>query len=275
RPPPVQAESRANLRELLSVASGGVVFTTIHKFFPEEKGDRYPTLSERRNVVVIADEAHRSQYDFIDGYARHMRDALPHASFIGFTGTPIELQDANTRAVFGDYISVYDIQRAVEDGATVPIYYESRLAKLELNEAEKPRIDPDFEEATEGEEIERKEKLKSKWAQLEAVVGAEKRIRLIAQDIVDHFERRLEAMDGKAMIVCMSRRICTELYRELVRLRPGWHHDDDGRGAIKVVMTGSASDPPEWQQHIRSKARREVLANRFRDPKDPLRVVLV
>jgi SOS-response transcriptional repressor LexA len=221
RQPPVQAESRAHLRQLLSVAAGGVVFTTIHKFFPEEKGDRHPTLSERRNIVVIADEAHRSQYDFIDGFARHMRDALPHASFVGFTGTPIELADANTRAVFGDYISVYDIQRAVEDGATVPIYYESRLAKLGLDEAERPRIDPDFEEATEGEEVERKEKLKTKWAQLEAVVGAEKRLGIVARDIVEHFENRLEAMDGKAMIVCMSRRICVELYREIVKLRPG------------------------------------------------------
>ena len=230
RQPPVQAESRAHLRELLSVAAGGVVFTTIHKFFPEEKGDRHPALSERRNIVVIADEAHRSQYDFIDGFARHMRDALPHASFIGFTGTPIELADANTRAVFGDYISVYDIQRAVQDGATVPIYYESRLAKLALNDAERPRIDPDFEEATEGEEVERKEKLKSKWAQLEAVVGSDKRLALVAQDIVEHFEKRLEAMDGKAMIVCMSRRICVELYRELVRLRPAWAHDDDDTG---------------------------------------------
>ncbi len=221
RQPPVQAASRAHLRELLSVAAGGVVFTTIHKFFPEEKGDRHPTLSERRNIVVIADEAHRSQYDFIDGYARHMRDALPHASFIGFTGTPIELADANTRAVFGDYISVYDIQRAVQDGATVPIYYESRLAKLALLESERPKIDPGFEEATEGEEVERKEKLKTKWAQLEAVVGAEKRLELVAKDIVEHFEKRLEAMIGKAMIVCMSRRICVELYREIVKLRPG------------------------------------------------------
>ena len=227
RQPPVQAENRAHLRGLLSVAAGGVVFTTIHKFFPEEKGDKHPTLSERRNIVVIADEAHRSQYDFIDGFARHMRDALPHASFIGFTGTPIELQDANTRAVFGDYISVYDIQRAVEDGATVPIYYESRLAKLALDEAERPKIDPDFDEVTEGEEVERKEKLKTKWAQLEAVVGAEKRLGVVARDIVEHFEKRLEAMDGKAMVVCMSRRICVELYRELVRLRPGWAHDDD------------------------------------------------
>ncbi len=275
RQPPVQAESRAHLRELLSVAAGGVVFTTIQKFFPEEKGDRHPVLSERRNVVVIADEAHRSQYDFVDGFARHMRDALPHASFIGFTGTPIELQDANTRAVFGDYISVYDIQRAVQDGATVPIYYESRLARLALDEGQRPKIDPDFEEATEGEEVERKEKLKTRWAQLEAVVGADKRLGLVARDIVEHFERRLEAMDGKAMIVCMSRRICVELYRELVRLRPGWAHDDDARGAIKVVMTGSASDPLEWQPHIRNKPRREALAKRFRDAADPLRVVLV
>ena len=275
RQPPVQAESRAHLRELLSVAAGGVVFTTIHKFFPEEKGDWHPTLSDRRNIVVIADEAHRSQYDFIDGYARHMRDALPNASFIGFTGTPIELQDANTRAVFGDYISVYDIQRAVQDGATVPIYYESRLAKLALNEAERPKIDPDFEEATEGEEVERKEKLKTKWAQLEAVVGADKRLELVARDIVEHFEKRLEAIDGKAMIVCMSRRICVELYREIVKLRPDWHDEDDARGAIKVVMTGSASDPPDWQAHIRNKPRREALANRFRDAADPLRIVLV
>lgn len=275
RQPPVQAESRAHLRQLLSVQAGGVVFTTIHKFFPEEKGDRHPTLSQRRNIVVIADEAHRSQYDFVDGFARHMRDALPHASFIGFTGTPIELADANTRAVFGDYISIYDIQRAVQDGATVPIYYESRLARLALDEAERPKIDPDFEEATEGEEVERKEKLKTKWAQLEAIVGAEKRLALVAEDIVEHFEKRLEAMDGKAIIVCMSRRICVELYRELVKLRPAWHDDDDGRGVIKVVMTGSAADPPDWQAHIRNKPRREALANRFRDPNDPFRVVIV
>ena len=275
RQPPAQAESRADLRGKLSVQSGGVVFTTIQKFFPEEKGDVYPQLSDRRNIVVIADEAHRSQYDFVDGYARHMRDALPNASFVGFTGTPIELQDANTRAVFGDYISIYDIQRSVEDGATVPIYYESRLAKLALDEDERPSIDPDFEEATEGEEVERKEKLKTRWAQLEAVVGAEKRVKLIAEDIVAHFEQRLEALEGKAMVVCMSRRICIDLYRELVRLRPDWRDDDDGEGAVKVVMTGSASDPPEWQQHIRNKARREALANRFRDPGDPLRIVLV
>ncbi len=238
-------------------------------------GGEGAALSHRRNIVVIADEAHRSQYDFIDGFARHMRDALPNASFIGFTGTPIELQDANTRAVFGDYISVYDIQRAVEDGATVPIYYESRLAKLELDDAEKPHIDPDFEEATEGEEIERKEKLKTKWAALEAIVGAERRVQLVARDIVDHFEQRLDALEGKAMVVCMSRRICVDLYHAIVALRPDWAAGDDDDGGIKVVMTGSASDPVEWQQHIRNKPRREALANRFRDPDDPLKMVLV
>ena len=275
RQPPVQAESRADLRAKLAVDVGSVVFTTIQKFFPEEKGDTHPSLSQRRNIVVIADEAHRSQYDFVDGFARHMRDALPKASFVGFTGTPIELQDANTRAVFGDYISIYDIQRSVDDGATVPIYYESRLANLALDENEKPRIDPEFEEATEGEEIERKEKLKTKWAQLEALVGTEKRLTLIAKDIVSHFDKRLEAMDGKAMVVCMSRRICIDLYRELVGLRPDWHHEEDDRGILKVVMTGSASDPPDWQAHIRNKLRREALAKRFRNPSDPFRMVLV
>ena len=288
--PPVQAESRADLRAKLAVESGGVVFTTIQKFFPDppapgeregatprrkQPGDRHPLLSSRRNIVVIADEAHRSQYDFIDGYARHMRDALPNASFIGFTGTPIELADASTRAVFGDHISVYDIQRAVEDGATVPIYYESRLAKLALDETERPAIDAGFEEVTEGEETDRREKLKTKWAQLEAIVGAERRVALVARDIVEHFEHRREAMDGKAMVVCMSRRICIDLYRELVRLRPEWLDDDDRRGAVKVVMTGKASDPPDWQRHIGNKARREALAKRFRDPADPLRMVLV
>jgi len=275
RQPPVQATSRARLRKLLAVEAGRVVFTTIQKFLPEEKGDRHPTLSERRNIVVIADEAHRSQYDFIDGYARHMRDALPNASFIGFTGTPIELQDASTRAVFGDYISIYDIQRAVEDGATVPIYYESRLAKLALSDAERPKIDLHFEEVTENEEVERKEKLKSKWTQLEAIVGSGKRLELVARDIVEHFEKRLEVMDGKGMIVCMSRRIAVELYREIVKLRPEWHGDTDEAGSVKVVMTGSASDPPDWQQHIRNKARREKLADRFRNPKDPFRLVIV
>ena len=275
RQAPTQADTRADLRQKLSVNTGGVVFTTIQKFFPDERGDTHPLLSDRRNIVVIADEAHRSQYSFIRGFARNMRDALPNASFLGFTGTPIELDDANTRAVFGDYISVYDILRSEEDKATVPIYYESRLAKLVLDEAEKPSIDPDFEEATEGEEIEQKEALKTKWAQLEAVVGSGNRMNQIAQDLVDHFEARLEEMDGKAMVVCMSRRICVELYRELVKLRPDWHHDDDTQGQIKVVMTGSATDPQEWQQHIRKKNRRDALGNRFRDPNDQFRVVLV
>ena len=271
RQPPIQAESRAHLRQLLSRAAGGVIFTTIQKFFPEEKGDRHPMLSERPNVVVIADEAHRSQYDFIDGFARHMRDALPNASFIGFTGTPIELDDANTRAVFGDYISIYDIQRAVEDGATVPIYYESRLAKLDLPEELKPKVDEEFEEVTEGEELERKEKLKSRWAQLEAIVGADRRLDLVAQDIVSHFERRLEALEGKGMIVCMSRRICVEMYRRIVQLRPNW----EAEGWVHVVMTGSASDPEELRRHVRDKRGREELARRFRDPGDPFRLVIV
>jgi type I restriction enzyme R subunit len=275
RQPPVQAESRADLKEKLRVDAGGVVFTTIQKFFPEEKGDKQIALSARHNIVVIADEAHRSQYDFIDGFARHMRDALPNASFIGFTGTPIELTDKNTRAVFGDYISIYDIQQAVRDGATVPIYYESRLAKLELNEAERPKIDAEFEEVTEGEEIERKEKLKTKWAQLEAIVGSEKRLKLIAQDLINHWENRLEAMDGKALVVCMSRRICVDMYKAIVGQRPEWDQEEDDKGVIKVVMTGSASDPLEWQPHIRNKDRREGLAKRFREARDPLKIVIV
>lgn len=275
RQTPMQAESRAHLRELLAVQSGGVIFTTIQKFLPEEKGDRNPTLSERQNIVVIADEAHRSQYDFIDGYARHMRDALPDASFIAFTGTPLEKEDRNTRAVFGDYISIYDIQRAVEDGATVPIYYESRLAKLNLPEDLKPKIDKQFEEVTEGEEVERKEQLKTKWAQLEGIMGAPRRLELLARDIVEHFEQRLAALEGKGMIVCMSRRIAVELYRELVRLRPEWEEPDDERGQLKVVMTGSAADPSDWQPHIRDKRRREALANRFRDPNDPFKLAIV
>jgi type I restriction enzyme R subunit len=275
RQDPVQAGSREDLRAKLTVASGGVVFTTIQKFFSEGNGGRNPVLSDRRNIVVLADEAHRSQYDFIDGFAAHMRDALPYASFIGFTGTPIEKSDANTRAVFGDYISIYDIQRAVADKATVRIFYEGRLAKLELKDSERPKIDPQFEEVTEGEEVERKEKLKSRWAQLESVVGSGNRLKLIARDLVEHFETRLAAMDGKAMIVCMSRRICVELYREIVALRPSWHGSEDARGKLKVVMTGSASDPLDWQQHLRDRKRREELARRFRDPADPFSVVIV
>jgi type I restriction enzyme R subunit len=279
---PIQAESREHLRELLNRASGGVIFTTIHKF-AAEKDSANKALSERRNIVVIADEAHRSQYDLIDGFARDMRDAVPNASFIGFTGTPIEKADANTRAIFGNYISVYDIQRAVADKATVPIYYESRIAKLGLNASELPKLDKEFEEITEGEEEGSREKLKTKWAALEALVGDPKRITLIAKDLVEHFEKRLEAMDGKAMVVCMSRRICVDLHEAILKLRPDWASakDDDPEAekgkacVVKVVMTGSASDGPEWQQHIRNKEKRRKLANRFKDSKDPFRIVIV
>jgi type I restriction enzyme R subunit len=280
RQTPVQAESVEHLRKLLNVASGGVVFTTIQKFMPEEKDGKAPELSKRRNIIVIADEAHRSQYDLIDGLARNLRDSLPNASFIGFTGTPIEKTDANTRAVFGDYISVYDIQRAVADKATVPIYYESRVAKLSLNASEIPKIDEEFEEITEGEELTRKEKLKTKWAALEALVGNPKRITLIAEDLVMHYERRLEAMEGKAMIVCMSRRVCVEMYNAIIKLRPEWasgsNDDDAAKSCVaKIVMTGSAEDGPDWQQHIRNKEKRRKLAARFKDSKDPFKIVIV
>jgi len=280
RQEPVQAESREHLKDLLRVASGGVVFTTLQKF---EGGE---ALSDRRNIVVIADEAHRSHYGFnarLDqktgdikyGMAKYLRDALPRASFIGFTGTPLELDDKSTPAVFGDYIDKYDILRAVEDEATVQIYYESRLAKLELSEDEKPRIDPEFEEITEGEEEIEKQKLKTKWAALEAMVGTEKRIGQVASDLIDHFGKRREAMDGKAMIVCMSRRICVDMYNAIARLRPDWHSEDDAEGAIKIVMSGSASDEPSWQPHIRSKAKREAIANRFKDSADQMKLVIV
>jgi type I restriction enzyme R subunit len=271
RQSPVQAESREDLAHILRTsASGGVIFTTIQKFISGGEA-----LSDRHNIVVIADEAHRSQYDFIDGYANAMHEALPNASFIGFTGTPIELKDANTRAVFGDYVSIYDIQQSVADGATVPIYYEGRLAKLELKESERPKIDTDFEEVTEGEENEEKEKLKTKWAALESVVGSEGRVELIAADLVKHFDQRLDVMEGKAMIVCMSRRICVDLYNAIVKLRPAWNSLDDKEGVIKIVMTGSASDPLDWQKHIRNKAGREALAKRFKDPKDKFKVAIV
>ena len=275
RQKPEQAASRDHLQSLLQVSSGGVIFTTIQKFLPENKHGKYPALSDRRNIVVIADEAHRSQYDFIDGFARHMRDALPNASFIGFTATPLEVGDRSTPAIFGDYIDVYDIQRAVEDGATVRIFYEGRLAKIALRDEERPKIDPEFEEVTEQEDVPTKEKLKGKWARMEAMVGTPDRLALIAKDIVDHFEKRLEAMDGKGMIVCMSRRICVELYKRITDLRPQWHDDDDERGGIKVVMTGSAADVLDFQPHIRNKQRRERLAERFKDEKDPLKLVLV
>lgn len=285
---PVQAESRDDLMEKLEVAAGGVIFTTIQKFLPAEPDERVSPLSTRRNVVVIADEAHRSQYGFrsrmvagegggqlLAGFAQHMRDALPSASFIGFTGTPVEHTDRNTKAVFGEYISIYDIQRAVADGATVPIYYESRLAKLTLKEEQKPVIDEEFEEITEGQEEDRRAQLRSRWAALEAVVGERKRIDLIAEDMVRHFEARLETMDGKAMVVCMSRRICIDMYEAIAKLRPGWHDPDDATGAIKVVMTGSSTDPANYQPHRRSKTQLLDLAKRFKDPADPLKVVIV
>lgn len=275
RQAPIQVADRAALREELKRASGGIIFTTIQKFLPEEKGDAFPELSDRRNVVVIADEAHRSQYGFITGLAKNMRDALPNATFVGFSGTPIELEDRDTRTVFGDYIDVYDIRRAVEDKATVPIYYESRLAKLDLSESEKPKVDTEFEEVTEKEEQERKEKLKSKWAQLEAVVGSQKRLAVIAKDFVTHFEGRLEVLNGKAMIVCMSRRIAVDLYAEIIKLKPEWESDSLESGGLKIVMTGSASDPLDWQKHITTKREREALAKRFKDPKDEFKVVIV
>ncbi|QHI68766.1 type I restriction endonuclease subunit R [Tichowtungia aerotolerans] len=275
RQSPVQAESRSHLRELLQVSSGGVVFTTMQKFAPLSDESEFPMLSDRRNIVVIADEAHRSQYDLIDGFARHLRDGLPHASFIGFTGTPVELADRNTRAIFGEHISVYDIEQAVEDGATVRIYYEARLAKIDLDAAERPHIDPEFEELTEGEEISEQSRLKRKWSQLEAMVGTKKRLSLVAQDIVDHFERRAEIIEGKAMAVCMSRRICVDLFDEIIKLRPEWDDTDFAKGAVKVVMTGSASDPERYARHLMTGRVRKDIEQRFKDPSDPLKLVLV
>ena len=288
RQTPQQAGDRDDLRRLLDRPSGGVIFTTLQKFAPEPGTTDFPVLTDRRNVIVIADEAHRSQYgfrakveqktgDISYGFAKYLRDGLPNASFIGFTGTPIEKDDVNTPAVFGDYIDIYDISRAVEDGATVPIYYESRLARIELDEDEKPKIDSEIADLTEDEAQTEQERLKRKWASVEALVGTEKRLALVAEDLVKHFEDRTAALDGKAMIVCMSRRICVALYEAIVKLRPAWHSDDDEAGAIKVVMTGAASDPPEWQAHIgkRPKPRRELLAKRAKDPKDTLRLVIV
>lgn len=281
RQTPVQADSREDLTKLLARASGGVIFTTLQKF-----GETSQALTDRCNVVVIADEAHRSQYGFrakVDaktgelsyGFAKYLRDALPNASFIGFTGTPIEADDVNTPAVFGNYIDVYDISRAVEDGATVPIYYESRLARIELDEDEKPKIDAEVNELTEDDPEVEQERFKRKWSTVEALVGSDKRLALVAQDMVTHFEDRVAALDGKAMVVCMSRRICVKLYDEIVKLRPDWHSADDNAGAVKIVMTGAASDPEDWQQHIGNKARRDLLAKRARDAKDPLKLVIV
>jgi len=275
RQKPKQAESRDDLKDKLSVASGGVIFTTIQKFLPETQGAKYPELTNRRNIVVIADEAHRSQYDFIDGFAKNMRDALPNATFIGFTGTPIEKEDKNTQAVFGNYIDVYDIQQAVLDGATVRIYYESRLAKIELSESDQKILDQRVEEVTENDELTEKQKRFAKWASKEAVVGSVQRLKQVALDLVTHFEQRLSASDGKGMIVCMSRRICVELQNEIIKLKPHWYDAADDKGKIKVIMTGSASDPLDWQEHIRNKPRRKAIGDRLKDPKDELKLVIV
>ncbi len=288
RQKPVQATTRAQLKELLRVSSGGIIFTTIQKFFPEDDSGKYPLLSDRKNVIVVADEAHRSQYGFglkvpknLDkevlkyGYAKYVRDALPNATFIAFTATPIEKADRSTPAVFGKVIDAYDVNQAVEDGSTVKIYYESRLAKLELKPEERPYIDEKFEEVTEGEEIESKEYLKSKWSRLEKVVGSPERIRRIANDIVEHWEKRASVLDGKALIVCMSRRICVDMHNEIIKLRPEWYSKDDDKGALKVVMTGSAADGPEWQEHIRNKQRRNKLRDRMRDPSDEMKIAIV
>lgn len=264
--------------------SGGIIFTTIQKFKPES--GEMPVLTDRRNVIIIADEAHRSQYGFEAktdakngdikyGYAKYLRDALPNATFIGFTGTPIELDDKSTPVVFGDYIDIYDMTRAVEDGATVKIYYENRIIKLDTNEDIIDEIDDEFEEITEGQEDNEKEKYKSKWSRLEAVIGSPNRIKRLAEDIVNHYEEKAKSIDGKAMIVCMSRKICVDLYDEIIKLRPDWHSDDVNKGKIKVVMTGSAADNERLQAHIGGKQRRDALANRMKDNNDELKLVIV
>jgi len=288
RQEPVQAETRENLKELLRVAGGGIIFTTIQKFFPEDGSANFDLLSERKNIIVIADEAHRSQYGFGAktsekngeiitkyGFAKYLRDALPNASFIGFTGTPIEKEDASTPAVFGNYIDVYDIAQAVEDGATVRIYYESRLAKVHLKPEEAAKIDEEVEAITEGEESTAKEKAKAKWAQLEAIVGHRDRLKVVATDLVDHFEKRREAFEGKGMVVCMSRRIAVELYEEIIKIRPDWHDKDLKKGALKVVMTSSSSDPENWQIHSTTKQDRKSIGDRFKDESDELKLVIV
>ena len=272
---PRQSTSRAEMRTLLDRSSGGIVFTTIQKFAPDDKGDVHPLLTDRRNVVVIADEAHRSQYDFHDGYARHLRDALPNATYLGFTGTPIESTDRSTRQVFGDYIDVYDLTRAVEDGATVRIFYESRLAKVTLPEEAREGIDEEVAEVTEGAEAEVAERAKSRWARLEAIVGADDRLDVVAADIVQHWEARRSNLLGKAMVVCMSRRICVELYDRIMALRPGWHDTDPAAGTIKVIMTGSAADRSEFQPHLHSKDTQRVIKARAKDPDDALELVIV
>ncbi|MDP2932610.1 MAG: HsdR family type I site-specific deoxyribonuclease, partial [bacterium] len=284
RQEPVQIKNRFELKEKLQVASGGIVFTTIQKFFPDDEKEVFDMLSERKNIVVIADEAHRSQYGFKGkiangrlkyGFAKYIRDALPNASFIGFTGTPIEKSDKSTPAVFGNYIDVYDIEQAVKDGATVPIYYENRLVRVHLKEELRGELDETVDEVTEQDEPEEADKAKAKWARVEAVVGQRTRLATIARDIVEHFEKRSETLDGKGMIVTMSRRIAVALHGEIIKLRPGWYDTDLEKGFIKVVMTAAASDPPNWQPHHTTKEQRRRLADRFKDPADSLRLVIV
>jgi type I restriction enzyme, R subunit len=272
---PRRADTRSEVRELLNRASGGIVFTTIQKFAPETRGDAHPILTDRRNVVVVADEAHRSQYGFREGYAKHLRDALPNATYLGFTGTPIEAGDRSTRSVFGDYVDVYDLTRAVEDGATVRIFYESRLAKVSLPADALETLDDLADEITETAEEEEAAKAKSRWSRLEAVVGAEDRLELIAGDIVGQWEKRRGELFGKAMIVAMSRRIAVDLYEKIVALRPEWHAEDPAAGKVKVVMTGSAADPARYQPHLHSKDVRKQLKARAKDPDDPLEIVIV
>ena len=295
RQEPVQAESRDQLKELLKVASGGIVFTTIQKFLPQDGATTYDTLSERRNIVVIADEAHRTQYGFeaklLDekdavtkevigkriayGFAKYMRDALPNATYIGFTGTPIEGTDVNTPAVFGQYVDVYDIAQAVADGATVRIYYESRLAKVNLDEEGKRLIREFDEELEQDEEVTEKQKAKAKWTKLEAIVGNTDRVKNLARDIVTHFEARQTVFDGKGLVVAMSRRIAVDLYNEIIKIRPGWHDDDPSKGVIKVVMTSSSADGPVISKHHTTKQQRKNLSDRMKDPADPLKIVIV
>ena len=292
RQEPVQAENRDHLKELLKVVSGGVVFTTIQKFQPEN-GNVYETLTERENVIVIADEAHRTQYGFkaktiddkdesgkvigkkiVYGFAKYMRDALPKATYLGFTGTPIENTDVNTPAVFGNYVDIYDISQAVEDGATVRIYYESRLAKIELSEEGKKLVS-DLDEELDQNELSETQKAKAKWTQLEALIGSQNRLKQVASDIISHFEQRQEVFEGKVMIVAMSRRIAADLYKEIIKIKPQWHSDDVRRGVIKVVMTSASSDGPEISKHHTSKDQRRMLADRMKDPEDELKLVIV
>jgi type I restriction enzyme R subunit len=287
REQPVQGETRQDLRaKLANRPSGGIVFATIQKFMPGEDEDSFPILSDRSNIVVIADEAHRTQYGFEAkfkgdakgyqvGYAQHLRDALPNATFVAFTGTPVSSEDRDTRAVFGDYIHVYDMQQAREDGATVAIYFESRLAKLGLKQEMLVDIDAEVDELAEDEEDDQQARLKSKWAALESIVGAAPRIQQVAADLVDHFEERSKAQNGKAMVVAMSREVCVHLYNAIIALRPEWHDEDPEKGVIKLVMTGSASDKPLLRPHIYSKQIKKRLEKRFKDPDDPMRLVIV